>query len=82
MLPESLRITYEFRDHRAVLRRGRHWIRARSTIGMQAQHQMHTGWFEPLPVLHDRQLPQWNRMVLARDFLPQTTRTEDLEQIG
>lgn len=77
LLPEVIEVTFEFRDHRAVLRRGRHWVRARSALGAQVQHQMHTGWFEPLPVLHDRRFPQWNRLVLARDFLrPQRSGAE------
>ena len=28
LLPETLRVTYEFRDHRARLRKNRHWVRA------------------------------------------------------
>ena len=38
--------------------------------GMRLHKQQHTGWFEPMPVLHDRRLPQWNRMLLPLDFLP------------
>ena len=30
---------------------------------------MANGDFEPMPVLHDRRLPQWSRLVLPGDFL-------------
>jgi hypothetical protein len=32
--------------------------------------QLASGQLEAMPVLHDRRLPQWNRMVLPQDFLP------------
>lgn len=82
VIPDSLLITFEFRDHRAVLRRGRHWVRARSSLGQLARRQVETGWFEPLPVLHDRKMSQWNRMVLAEDFLPTPVTETELEGIG
>ena len=70
VLPEMLRVTYEFRDHRAVTRMNSHWVRVHGHLGERLVKQMHTGWLEPMPVLHDRRLPQWNRMLLPRDFLP------------
>lgn len=70
VLPPMLQVRFEFRDHRAQLRRSRHWVRQHSELGQRLLHQLHTGWFEPLPVLHDRRLPQWNRMLLPLDFLP------------
>ncbi|HZN40720.1 MAG TPA: hypothetical protein VFD82_18085 [Planctomycetota bacterium] len=73
VLPEMLRVTYEFRDHHAVARVNSHWVRAHSPLGERLERQMHTGWLEPMPVLHDRRMPQWNRMLLPRDFLPQTS---------
>ena len=73
VLPEMLRVTYEFRDHHAVVRVNSHWVRLHGHLGARLVRQMHTGWFEPMPVLHDRRMPQWNRMLLPRDFLPQTS---------
>ena len=70
VLPEMLSVRFEFRDHRARLRSTRHWVRLHSELGMRLHKQQHTGWFEPMPVLHDRRLPQWNRMLLPLDFLP------------
>ncbi|MCA8951279.1 MAG: hypothetical protein KDE27_17360 [Planctomycetes bacterium] len=82
LLPEMVRIAYEFRDHRAALRHGRHWVRTHSELGARVLHQMHTGWFDPLPVLHDRRFPQFNRMLLARDFLPSTSPHPHMENVG
>ncbi|HEX6812502.1 MAG TPA: hypothetical protein VF384_12830 [Planctomycetota bacterium] len=73
VLPEMLRVTYEFRDHRAVTRVNSHWVRVHGPLGSRLVRQMHTGWLEPMPVLHDRRLPQWNRMLLPGDFLPQAS---------
>jgi len=69
VLPEMLSVRFEFRDYRARVRNSRHWVRLRSELGMRLMRQQHTGWFEPMPVLHDRRLPQWNRMLLPLDFL-------------
>jgi hypothetical protein len=57
-------------------------VRARSQLGARLVHQQHTGWFEPLPVLYDRQAPQYNRMLLASDFLRSTPTADDLEFVG
>ena len=51
-------------------------------LGARVLHQMHTGWFDPLPVLHDRRFPQFNRMLLARDFLPSTSPHPHMENVG
>jgi hypothetical protein len=69
MLPEMLRVDYTFRDHRAVIRHGRHWVRVHGELGARLIAQVQSGKLEPMPVLHDRRLPQWNRMVLPLDFL-------------
>lgn len=69
MLPEMLRVDYTFRDHRAVIRHGRHWVRVHGELGARLLAQLASGKLEPMPVLHDRRLPQWNRMVLPLDFL-------------
>jgi len=75
VLPPMLQVCFEFRDHRAQLRRSRHWVREHSELGRRLLHQLHTGWFEPMPVLHDRRLPQWSRMLLPLDFLPLLSHT-------
>ncbi|MDO8349191.1 MAG: DUF3592 domain-containing protein [Planctomycetota bacterium] len=70
VLPEMLRVAFVFRDHRAVTQRGRQWVRVHSPLGKRLALQMQAGRFEPMPVLHDRSLPQWSRMLLPQDFLP------------
>mgnify|MGYP007073185054 CR=1 FL=1 len=71
VLPEMLVVTYEFRDHHAKVRRNRHWVRTHGALGARLRRgpQGAHGRFEPLPVLHDRRLPQWNRLLLPADFL-------------
>lgn len=69
MVPEMLRVTYEFRDHHAELRRGTHWVLARGELGTRLARQRATGRYERMPVLHDRRLPHWSRMILPQDFL-------------
>lgn len=69
VLPEMLRVAYSFRDHRAVLRTGRHWVRRHGALGRRLYQVLEKGTDEPLPVLHDRRLPQWNRLLLPDDFL-------------
>ncbi|HEB53279.1 MAG TPA: hypothetical protein ENI87_08505 [bacterium] len=68
ILPEMLSVRYEFRDHHARLRKNRHWVRARGALGRRLlQHGRRPD--EALPVLHDRRVPNWNRMLLPEDFL-------------
>ncbi|MEO6597041.1 MAG: hypothetical protein ABIP94_20035 [Planctomycetota bacterium] len=74
VLPEMLCVVYEFRDHRATARRNRHWVRLHGALGARLSRQLQSGRFEEMPVLHDRRLPQWNRMLLPADFLPQVSR--------
>lgn len=69
VVPEMLHVTYEFRDHRAVLRVGSHWVRMRGDLGARLLQQQRAGRFESLPVLHDRAVPRWNRLILPVDFL-------------
>ncbi|MFK7741479.1 MAG: hypothetical protein AB8H80_14270 [Planctomycetota bacterium] len=71
VLPEMLQVRYEFRDHSARLRQNRHWVRARGSLGTRLRHSGDGGVGSALPVLHDRRLPHWNRMLLANDFLHQ-----------
>jgi hypothetical protein len=70
VLPEMLRVDYTFRDHRAVTRHHHHWVRAHGELGARLLQQMQQNRYEEMPVLHDRRLPQWNRMLLPQDFLP------------
>jgi hypothetical protein len=69
VLPEMLMVTYEFRDHRAQMRKNRHWVRARGTLGSRLANWRASDRSEALPVLHDRRFPQWNRLLLPQDFL-------------
>jgi hypothetical protein len=70
VLPEMLRVDYTFRDHRATTRHHHHWVRAHGELGARLLRQAEATAFEEMPVLHDRRLPQWNRMLLPQDFLP------------
>ncbi len=69
VLPEMLRVAYSFRDHHAVLRHGSHWVRRHGELGRRLVRILADDTDEPLPVLHDRRLPQCNRMLLPDDFL-------------
>lgn len=81
VLPETLRVTYEFRDHRARLRKNRHWVRARGALGTRLQSWTKAARREALPVLHDRRLPHWNRMLLPEDFLEPHLDNDDLKDL-
>ncbi len=69
VLPEMLRVDYTFRDHHAITRHNRHWVRRHGELGARLLEQSESGRYEEMPVLHDRRLPQWNRMLLPQDFL-------------
>lgn len=71
LLPEMLSVDYTFRDHHARTRHNRHWVRAHGKLGVRLMAQMADNRYEDLPVLHDRALPQWNRLLLPADFWPQ-----------
>lgn len=68
LLPEMLSVRFEFRDHRADLRRSRHWVRAHSALGTRLRAVRGDA---PLmvPVLHDRRFPQHCRLVWPDGFL-------------
>jgi hypothetical protein len=68
VLPAAYAVRYEFRDHRAETRTGRHWVRARSTLGERIAARARRAI-----VVHSRVHPQHSRLVLAEDFLPQAT---------
>ena len=70
VLPEMLRVDYTFRDHRARSRSNHHWVRVHGDLGARLLAQLRREQYEDMPVLHDRRLPQWNRMLLPQDFLP------------
>ena len=69
-LPESFAVHYVFRDHRAMERTGRHWVRAHSALGQRLLTMMRHGSYDRVPVLHDRTSPQHSRLVLPDDFSP------------
>lgn len=69
LLPEMLAVEATFRDHRAVTRHLRQWVRARGRLGQRLATSGADG-YEPLPVLFDRQVPQWSRILVVDDFLP------------
>ena len=70
VLPEMVRVDYTFRDHHAKTRHNHHWVRVHGELGARLLQQHEAGRYEEMPVLHDRRLPQWNRMLLSQDFLP------------
>ena len=70
VLPEMYSVSYEFRDHRARLQRNRHWVRTHGDLGLRLHRQLRAKRLESMPVLHDRRLPQWNRLLVPQDFLP------------
>lgn len=76
VLPQMLRVEYEFRDHQAIARRSAHWVRVHGALGRRLLARG-PGAAEPLPVLHDRQFPQHSRLLLPQDFLPPCTNTND-----
>ena len=63
VVPGTLAVCYRFRDHRAILRVGRHWVRARSALG---EHLASGPGY--MPVLHHRRWPQFSRLALVQDF--------------
>lgn len=69
VLPQMLAVDFTFRDHRAIARHARHWVRAHGPIGARLARSQN-GEYELLPVLFDRQVPQWSRILIADDFLP------------
>jgi len=83
VLPPMLSVAYEFRDHRAVPRHNRHWVRVNGALGRRlAQHVADPRGAPPtLPVLHDRRFPQWNRLLLPQDFLPSPIEPMTLEPL-
>jgi hypothetical protein len=63
VIPNMLAVQFQFRDHRAELRRGRHWVRQRSALGVRLGDEPRR-----LAVVHDRRHPRRCRLVLASDF--------------
>ena len=81
LVPETLRVSYEFRDHRARLRKNRHWVRARGALGTRLRSWTADAQPESLPVLHDRRMPHWNRVLLPEDFLERPHDPNDLKDL-
>jgi hypothetical protein len=77
VLPQMLRVDYRFRDHRAIARRGRHWVRVHGELGTRLLAADPLLGVEPLPVLHDRRMPNQSRVLLPQDFLPEPTASKD-----
>lgn len=63
VVPTMLRAHYRFRDHHARWRVGRHWVRARSELGLRLSEVP-----SRFAVVHDRAHPERSRLVLAQDF--------------
>jgi len=72
VIPVMLRARYRFRDRHAQWCEGRHWVPARSALGVRLTSD------PTLPaVVHDRSHPEHSRLVVAPDFAPAAnTRTE------
>ena len=81
VLPETLRVTYEFRDHRARLRTNRHWVRARGPLGARLRRWDEHAQRVALPVLHDRRVPHWNRVLLPEHFLAAAAGETDVKDL-
>lgn len=77
VLPQMLRVDYRFRDHRAIARRNRHWVRVHGDLGARLLRARPDLGIEPLPVLHDRRQPNLSRLLLPQDFLPESTTSQD-----
>lgn len=77
VVPQMLRVDYQFRDHRAIARRNGHWVRVHGALGARLLAAHADFGTEPLPVLHDRRHPQLSRMLLPQDFLPESKRPTD-----
>lgn len=66
VLPGMLRVSYRFLDRHAVERRGHHWVRMRSDLGLKlAAAPAPTA----APMVHDRMHPWRSRVVTVDDFV-------------
>ncbi len=81
LLPEMLRVDYTFRDHHAKTRHNHQWVRTHGELGARLLQQQRAGRYEEMPVLHDRAMPWWNRMLLPQDFLPPVAIDLDLPPV-
>ena len=68
LVPEMLEVRFVFRDHRARLCRGRHWVRLHGSLGQRLRAAPCQGQGLRLPLLHDRRFPQWHRLALPEAF--------------
>lgn len=80
VVPGMLSIRFRFRDHRAALRLGGHWVHGRSPLGEQLQ-RFDLGDRVQVPVLHSRRWPQFSRLALPADFAPLSPSTAPQETI-
>ena len=65
VIPVMLRARYRFRDRHAQWCEGRHWVPARSALGIRL-----TSDPSQLAVVHDRSHPAHGRLVVPPDFVP------------
>lgn len=65
VVPSMLQVRFAFRDRRARVQHGQHWVRARSRLGMKLRQGP-----TQAPVVHDRDQPARCRLVTGDDFVP------------
>ena len=63
--PGTLAVSFRFRDRRARITDGRHWVRERSALGQRVLEAT-----TDMVVVHDRRRPRWHRLVVAEYFHP------------
>lgn len=63
VIPGMFAVEFGFRDHHAHPRRGQHWVRQRSALGMRLARGP-----ARIAVVHDRRRPARCRIVLPEDF--------------
>ncbi len=67
-IPTMLTVHFRFRDHHAVAREGRHWVRERTPLGERL-----LAGARRLVVIHDREHPARYRLAQPTDFAPRPT---------
>lgn len=71
VVPGMLHVAFSFRDRRARVQHGWHWVRARSRLGLKLQAAP-----AQAPVVHDRDRPWICRVVTGDDFVGSTDDSE------
>ena len=75
VIPVMLRARYRFRDRSARWRDGHHWVLARSPIGVRL-----AAGDDEMSVIHDRDRPEFSRLVVPGDFVTSPSEDEQLPQ--